>query len=163
MEKKRFLSFPNYRKINLKQLSTISIEIQGCCYTSQRRENEDRGVICYYPRPSSLLFYNSFLPIITVEEMIGSPGVVLSIDGKYSRIVLAGLSFFYVILGLLQCFLIKIYLDGFLETPFVGFIPIIIIAFLFTLSTTTKSFVIKSFAVKYRTQIEKLISMESTT
>ena len=163
MEKKRFLSFPNYTNINLKQLSTISIEIQGCCYTSQRQENEERGVICYYPRPSSLLFYNSFLPIITVEEIVGSPGVVLSIDGNYTGIVLAVLSFFYVILGLLQCFLIKIYLDGFLETPFVGFIPIIIFAFLFTLSTTTKSFVIQSFAVKYRTQIEKLISMESIT
>lgn len=163
MGKKRFLSFPKYRNTNLEQLSTISIEILGCCYTSQRRENEDRGVISYYPRPSSLLFYNSFLPIITVEEMVGSPEVVLSIDGKYSRIVLSGLSFFYVILGFLQCFLIITYLDGFLETPFVGFIPIIIFAFLFTLSTTTKSFVIKSFAVKYRTQIEKLISMESIT
>ena len=66
------------------------------------------------------------------------------------------LSFFYVLLGLLQCFLIITYFDGLLETIFVGFIPIIIFAFLFFLSAIIRRIAIKSFAEEYRTQIEKV-------
>ena len=73
------------------------------------------------------------------------------------------LSFFYVILGLLQCFLIKTYFDGLLENLFVGFIPIIIFTFLFILSTIIKRVAINAFAEKYRAQIERLISTKETS
>ena len=163
MEKKTLLSFPNCKSISLKLLSKITVELQGYCYTSQRLENEDGGVIIYYPKSCTFLSYNSFLPIITVEKAASSSGVVLCLIGKLTKSVRAALAFFYTSYGLLQCFLIKSYLDGSLDTPFVGFIPVIMFAFLFVLSTVTKSLAIKAFAVKYRTQIEELISMESTT
>ena len=161
MKKKVFLLFPNCRYIDLGQLCKTSIEVQGYSYTSQRYENEDRDAICYYPQSISLLFYNSFLPIITVEEAEYSSGVVLSIDGKQSKTVRFALSFFYVVLGLLQCFLIKTYFDGLLENNFVGVIPVIIFAFLFSLSTIIKRKAIKDFAVEYRAQVKKYICTEN--
>lgn len=97
MGKKVLLCFPNCRHIDLGQLCKTSIEIQGYSYTSQKHENEDSDVICYYPKSSSFLFYNSFLPIITVEEAVCSSGVVLSVAGKQSKTVRFALSFFYVV------------------------------------------------------------------
>lgn len=154
MEKKLILSFSNDRSISLKLLKTISIDLQGCCYSSRRYEDDDSGVILYYPKSNSLLFYNSFLPIIAVKVEASSSGLVLIVVGKLIKSVRFILSFFYVILGLLQCFLIKTCLDGFLETPFAAFIPVIIFAFLFILSSIIKYFATKAFAVKYRAQIE---------
>ena len=156
MKKTVLLCFPNCRYVDLKQLCKISIEVHGYSYIAQKHENEGSDVICYYPKSISLLFYNSFLPIITVEEAACSSGVALSISGKQSKTMRFVLSFFYVLLGLLQCFLIITYFDGLLETIFVGFIPIIIFAFLFFLSAIIRRIAIKSFAEEYRTQIEKV-------
>ena len=160
-EKKVFLCFPNCRHIDLGQLCKTSIEVQGYSYTSKRHENEDSDVICYYPKPISILFYNSFLPIITVEESICSSGVVLRIAGKQLKTLRFALSFFYVVIGLLQCFLIKTYFDGLLENIFVGFIPVIAFVFLFSLSAIIKRTAIKIFATEFRMQVEKLIRAEN--
>ena len=161
MEKKIYLSFPNHNYVGLEMLSTISIELQGFCYKTITPDSENSGILHYHPKSGSLLYYNSFMPVISVEETPGSPGVCLSIVGKLPKKVQSGLMVFYVLICLLQCYLIILSVNGSLGNPFVAFIPIIIFAFLFILSQQTMSLATKAFAKKYKIKIKELLSSDN--
>ena len=159
---KTLISFPalNYISMSHALAHIPTIKLQGYCYVLQKKGNEDATIIHYYPKKqSSLLYYNSFMPMITVESKPYSSGIELWIEGRLTKIVRLFLTFFYLTLGLLQCILIKSYLDGVLLNQFAALIPIIILAFILIFSSIIKNHVEACFAREYRKQIEGFISL----
>lgn len=161
MARKICISFPilNCSPISHTLTHIPAIKLQGYCYMPQKKGDEDANTILYYPQKQSCwLYYNSFMPMITVESKPCSLGLELHIKGRLTKTVHLFLTFSCLVLGLLQCYLIKTYLDGFLLNQFAGLIPIIILAFILILSSTALKYVEACFAREYRKQIEGFIS-----
>lgn len=159
MKIKVSLSFPNYENISLESLSKIPIRRLGFVYSPHIIDDEDGRYIQYYPKQTTLFYRNSFIPIITVKKDAGPSWVVLNISGKMTEIGRIGTLFFYVIIGLLQCFFLMMRFDGYLFGHFeVKYLPALFFVFLFVISNGILSIDTLLFANKFRRIVEELNS-----
>ncbi len=145
--------------IDMQFLESITVSVLGFCYRSQNPKNKDYkgGVVNYYPRSFSVMYYNSFLPVISVTLEKELTEATICIESYFLKTVRVGLPIFYALLMFFQIALLISY-SQFDEINLVLYIPTFMAVFLLFLSNGMRAIGTKLFIKKYQEQIELRIT-----
>ena len=140
MEKR--VRIPDNTIISFDHLEIYILEYQYRAKTPEKDE-----IVCFYPKKQSAsLAYNSFAPIIRIQQTTDSSGTWLHIIGEKRRVTRYFLFTFYGLAGLLQCLLIDAILNGYMAFNLIpALLPGIMIVFLLTISNIVEYLFIRIF------------------
>ncbi len=139
--------------IDKSKLKSLSFEIQGYEYIAVDPYSKYNGTIIYRPKSSSILYYNSFMPEISVSQISTLSEEGFRIDGSFTGIVPLLLSLLYIALFILQIFLILFLCAGTLQYKWLVVLPGVMAVFLFFVSSVTKKLVLNAFSKQFSNAI----------
>ena len=137
------------------KIETIRVCLFGLCYEPVSSQSNDQLSVSFYPKSESILYYNSFMPVITITNSTTNDDVHFSVSSKFAGSIQNGMTLFSALLIVFQLFLIVYFFSGEVKFGTALFIPSIIFLFMWAMASLVKILATKKFIERFIKELKK--------